>query len=65
MSITIENPTAEEIIAELKRQIAPSEFERLKVLLNDEHPETAEEEENAWREISARSAARFFEEEEA
>lgn len=38
MSITIENPTAEEIIAEIKRQIPAPEFERLKALLNEEKP---------------------------
>lgn len=38
MSITIENPTAEEIIAAIKSQIPPREFERLKVLLSHEKP---------------------------
>ena len=33
MSITIENPTAEEIFAVLKSQIPPSELERLRALL--------------------------------
>ena len=63
MSITIENPTAEEIIAALKSQISTSEFERLKALLA-EHEETPEEEETAWRAASARAAARFFDDEE-
>lgn len=38
MSITIENPTAEEIIAAIKAQIPPAEFERLKNLLIQEKP---------------------------
>jgi hypothetical protein len=38
MSITIENPTAEAIISEIKRQIPASEFERLKALLIQEKP---------------------------
>ncbi len=38
MSITIENPTAEAIISEIKRQIPASEFERLKTLLLEEKP---------------------------
>jgi len=38
MSITIENPTAEEIIAALKREIPASEFERLKNLLSSDTP---------------------------
>lgn len=38
MSITIENPTAEAIIAAIKSQIPPREFERLKELLNQEKP---------------------------
>ena len=38
MSITIENPTAEQIIAAIKSQIPPSQFERMKTLLNTETP---------------------------
>ncbi len=65
MSITIENPTAEEIIAAIKAQIPNSEFERLKILINQDSEETAEEEETAWRAASSHAATRFFEEEEA
>lgn len=36
MSITIDNPTAEAIFAEIKRQIPISEFERLRSLFNAE-----------------------------
>jgi len=36
MSITIDNPTAEAIFAEIKRQIPSHEFERLKLLFNME-----------------------------
>ncbi len=38
MSITIENPTVEAILAEIKRQIPANEFERLKALLLGEKP---------------------------
>ncbi len=65
MSITIENPTAEEIIVALKSQISASEFERLKELLSQKDEETAAEEESAWHAASAHAAARFFDEEEA
>jgi len=36
MSITIDNPTAEAIFAEIKRQIPGHEFERLKSLFSAE-----------------------------
>lgn len=64
MSITIENPTAEEIIAAIKAQIPPSEFERMKELLSHDSDETAHEEEAAWRVASASAASRFFDEED-
>jgi hypothetical protein len=38
MSITIENPVAEEILAALKRQIPPSEYARMRALINEEPP---------------------------
>jgi hypothetical protein len=62
MSITIENPTAEEIIAAIKAQIPDSEFERLKILINQESEETSEEEELVWHTASTHAATRFFEE---
>jgi hypothetical protein len=38
MSITIENPTAEAVIAAIKDQMSADEFERLKNLLSHEKP---------------------------
>lgn len=61
MSSPIESPTAEAIYQAI-RDVPSEEIERLKAMLN-EREETREEEENQWRAISARCAARFFEEE--
>jgi len=63
MPITIENPTAEAFFAAFK-QLPTLESERFKQLMASENSETPDEEEAAWRDASARSAARFFEEEE-
>ena len=38
MSIIIENPTAEAIYAEIKRQVPAHEFERLKTLFTEDKP---------------------------
>ena len=65
MSITIENPTAEEIIAAIKSQIPDSEFERLKVLINQDSLEAVEVEEAAWHQASHAAATRFSEEEQS
>lgn len=63
MTITIENPTAEALFAAFQR-LPLSEAERFKQLIDAAKAESAAEEETAWREASARSAARFFDDEE-
>ncbi len=63
MSITIEDTTAEAFYAAFK-QLPLSEVERLKQLIAAEKAETAEDEEGAWHQAAARSAARFFQEED-
>ena len=62
MPITIENPTAE-AVWQAVLQLPQDEVERLKQMFAASHEETADEQE-AWREASLRSAARFFDEEE-
>ena len=64
MSIVIENPTAESIFAALQ-DVPAEELSRLgQMLLGSSREETVEDEEAEWRRISARSAVRFFDEEE-
>lgn len=62
MPITIPNSTAEAFF-EAVQQLPTSEIERFKQLMAAEPAET--EEERAWHEASAQSAARFFEDEKA
>lgn len=62
MAIVIEEATAEAIFAAL-REVPEQEKQKLRALL-DEREETLEEEEEAWRQISAAQAVRFFEQEE-
>jgi len=62
MAITIENSTAEAIYKLLK-QVPASEVERLRLMLNQDVPETVEEEEPAWYQMSHAAMARFFEDE--
>jgi len=64
MSITIQSPTAE-AVWQAVQQLPASEIARLKQMFQESREESAEEEEAAWRAASARSGARFFEEEEA
>ena len=63
MSILIEHPTAE-AVWQVVQQLPADEIERLKQLINAPEGETREEEEATWRTASARSAVRFFDDEE-
>lgn len=64
MAITIENPTAEDAFQALQ-SLPKAELARLKTMFIETYSETAAEEEAAWRQASAQSASRFFEDEEA
>jgi hypothetical protein len=64
MSITIHNPTAEDAYQALQ-SLPKDELARLLMMFSQRNDETAEEEEAAWRQASAQSANRFFEDEEA
>jgi len=64
MAITIENPTAEDAFRALQ-SLPKDELTRLKTMFIEGNEETAEEEEEAWRQASAQSASQFFEDEEA
>lgn len=64
MAITIQNPTAEDAFQALQ-SLPKDELARLKTMFIEGNEETAEEDEEAWRQASAQSAIRFFEDEEA
>ena len=61
MPILIEYPTAE-AVWQAVLQLPQNEVERLKQMFAASHEETAVEEQEAWREASMQSAARFFDE---
>ena len=63
MPITIENPTAE-AVWQAVLQLPQTEVERLKQMFAASHEETAAQEQEAWHEVSAQSATRFFDEED-
>ena len=63
MSITIEKPTAEAAFEALQA-LPESEMARLKTMFLEKSVTADEDEEAAWHQASAHSAARFFEDEE-